>query len=120
MVASRRANPYGESEFQPSGKLAILILTSERAAQTREQSPAVADRVRALQPDMPAALARVADYLLENPQAPLTLSIGELAERAGTSAASVTRFCRLVGYAGYVELRVGIATDVGRSTARES
>ncbi|MGI3781325.1 MAG: MurR/RpiR family transcriptional regulator, partial [Janthinobacterium lividum] len=69
---------------------------------------------------MPAALARVADYLLLHPQAPLTLSIGELAERAGTSAASVTRFARLIGYAGYVELRVGIATDVGRSTARES
>jgi DNA-binding MurR/RpiR family transcriptional regulator len=100
--------------------LAILILTSERAAQTREQSPAVVDRIKALQPDMPAALARVADYLLLHPQAPLTLSIGELAEQAGTSAASVTRFARLVGYAGYVELRVGIATDVGRSTARES
>jgi len=69
---------------------------------------------------MPAALARVADYLLTQPQAPLTLSIGELAEQAGTSAASVTRFCRMIGYAGYVELRVGIATDVGRSTARES
>jgi len=100
--------------------LAIVILTSERAAQTREQSPAVVDRIKALQPDMPTALARVADYLLLHPQAPLTLSIGELAEQAGTSAASVTRFCRMVGYAGYVELRVGIATDVGRSTARES
>ena len=69
---------------------------------------------------MPAALARVADYLLLHPQAPLTLSIGELAEQAGTSAATVTRFCRMIGYAGYVEMRVGTATDVGRSTARES
>nr|WP_269766191.1 MurR/RpiR family transcriptional regulator [Microlunatus flavus] len=76
--------------------------------------------MRALQPDMPAALARVADYLLLHPQAPLTLSIGELAEQAGTSAATVTRFCRMIGYAGYVEMRVGVATDVGRSTARES
>jgi len=29
---------------------------------------------------MPSAVARVAEYLLEDPQAPLTLSIGELAE----------------------------------------
>jgi DNA-binding MurR/RpiR family transcriptional regulator len=69
---------------------------------------------------MPAALARVADYLILHPQAPLTLSIGELAEQAGTSPATVTRFCRMIGYAGYVEMRVGVATDVGRSTARES
>ena len=71
-------------------------------------------------PDMPSAMARVADYLLHNPQAPLTLSIGELAERAGTSAATVTRFCRTIGYSGYVELRVSSATDVGRSTTLDS
>jgi DNA-binding MurR/RpiR family transcriptional regulator len=68
---------------------------------------------------MPSAVARVADYLLREPQAPLTLSIGELAERAETSPATVTRFCRMIGYAGYVEMRVGIATDVGRSTTAD-
>ena len=94
----------------------ILIFTTERSAATAEHAPAVADRIRSLLPDMPSAVARVADYLLREPQAPLTLSIGELAERAETSPATVTRFCRMIGYAGYVEMRVGIATDVGRST----
>lgn len=93
----------------------IVILTPARAARTREQAPAVRDRIRSLLPEMPSAVARVADYLLRHPQAPLTLSIGELAEQAGASPATVTRFCRTIGYAGYVELRVGIATDVGRS-----
>ncbi len=65
-------------------------------------------------------MARVADYLLHDPQAPLTLAIGDLAERAGTSAATVTRFCRLIGYSGYVALRVSIATDVGRNTTLDS
>jgi len=69
---------------------------------------------------MPSAVARVAEYLLEDPQAPLTLSIGELAEKAGASPATVTRFCRTIGYPGYVELRVGIATDVGRSGSLDS
>ncbi len=81
---------------------------------TREHEPAVADRIRAILPDMPSAVARVADYLLREPQAPLTLSIGDVAERAATSAATVTRFCRMIGYSGYVEMRVGIATEVGR------
>ena len=31
--------------------------------------------------------------------------------------ATVTRFCRTIGYPGYVELRVGIATDVGRNAS---
>ena len=94
-----------------------MILTPARAARTREQSPAVQDRIRSLLPDMPAAVARVADYLLKHPEAPLTLSIGELAEKAGASPATVTRFCRTIGYPGYVELRVGIATDVGRNAS---
>jgi DNA-binding MurR/RpiR family transcriptional regulator len=80
----------------------------------------VGDRIRALLPDMPLAMARVADYLLHNPQAPMTLSIGELAEQAGTSPATVTRFCRMLGYSGYVELRVSSATDVGRNVSMDS
>lgn len=86
----------------------------------REQAPAVGHRIRTMLPEMPAATARVAYYLLENPQAPLTLAIGDLAERAGTSPATVTRFCRTLGFTGYVELRVSIATDVGRSSTVDS
>jgi DNA-binding MurR/RpiR family transcriptional regulator len=98
----------------------IAILTTERAAVTREHPPAVADRIRALLPDMPSAVARVADYLLREQEAPLTLSINELADRAATSPATVTRFCRLIGYSGYVEMRVGIATDVGRGATTDA
>jgi DNA-binding MurR/RpiR family transcriptional regulator len=67
---------------------------------------------------MPATMAKIAAVLLDDPKAPLALSITELAERAGTSAASVTRFCRMIGYSGYSPLRVGIAEDVGRGGAQ--
>jgi DNA-binding MurR/RpiR family transcriptional regulator len=80
----------------------------------------MSDRIAAIRPDMPGAVGRVADYLLREPQAPLTLSINEVAEQARTSPATVTRFCRMIGYAGYVEMRVGTATEVGRSAAVDS
>jgi DNA-binding MurR/RpiR family transcriptional regulator len=67
---------------------------------------------------MPATMAKLAAVLMDDPRAPLNLSITELAERAGTSAASVTRFCRMLGYAGYSQLRVAIAEDVGRGGAQ--
>ena len=120
MVAGGGAIQYRKTNFQPDPERAILILTEARAAVTREHAPPVGDRIRALLPDMPLALARVADYLLHNPQAPMTLSIGELAEQAGTSPATVTRFCRMLGYSGYVELRVSSATDVGRNVSMDS
>jgi DNA-binding MurR/RpiR family transcriptional regulator len=74
----------------------------------------VLDRIVTYQSQMPTTMAKIAAVLIDDPKAPLTLSITELAERAGTSAATVTRFCRLIGYAGFSELRVGIAEDVGR------
>ncbi|MBP2412645.1 DNA-binding MurR/RpiR family transcriptional regulator [Arthrobacter stackebrandtii] len=80
----------------------------------------VVNRIQAKLPDMPAAMAKIGSYLLEHPQAPLELSIMELAEQTKTSPATVTRFCRLLGYAGYVPFRVSIASDLGRSDARES
>ena len=69
---------------------------------------------------MSVTMGKIADFLLDNPEAPLSLSINELAARAGTSAATVTRFCRIIGFGGYVQFRVSIATDLGHSTARET
>ncbi|MET3896876.1 DNA-binding MurR/RpiR family transcriptional regulator [Devosia sp. UYZn731] len=74
----------------------------------------VVDRIVTYQSQMPVTMAKIAAVLIADPRAPLALSITELAKRAGTSAATVTRFCRLIGYAGFSDLRVGIAEDVGR------
>ena len=78
----------------------------------------VLNRIETYQSQMPATMAKIAAVLIDDPKAPLSLSITELAERAGTSAASVTRFCRMLGYGGYSQLRVGIAEDVGRGGAK--
>lgn len=78
----------------------------------------VLDRIETYQSQMPATMAKIAAVLMDDPKAPLNLSITDLAERAGTSAASVTRFCRLIGYTGYNQLRVGIAEDVGRGGSK--
>lgn len=78
----------------------------------------VLDRIRTYQSQMPATMSKIAAVLIDDPKAPLNLSITDLAERAGTSAASVTRFCRTIGYSGYSQLRVSIAEDVGRGGAK--
>lgn len=88
------------------------------------ESPAptigVVSLVRAKLPEMSIVMTKIANFLLNNPQAPLSMSIGELASQAGTSPATVTRFCRLLGFAGYAPLRVNIATEMGRAAGRET
>lgn len=76
--------------------------------------------MRANLPQMSAAMTKIAELILADPTLPLDLSITELAGRAGTSAATITRFCRLIGYSGYVQLRVGLAAELGRNDASES
>ena len=85
---------------------------------TTAKAFSVLDRIKTYQSQMPATMGKIAAVLIDDPKAPLNLSITELAERAGTSAASVTRFCRMIGYSGYSPLRVSIAEDVGRGGAQ--
>lgn len=85
-----------------------------------EPTTDVINRVLIGLPEMSWTMRKIATLLIANPRAPLELSIGELAKRAGTSAATVTRFCRLIGLPGYAPLRVSIATDLGRTSARET
>ncbi|MGB4135596.1 MAG: MurR/RpiR family transcriptional regulator, partial [Microbacterium sp.] len=68
---------------------------------------------------MPSAMARVADLVEGDPAAPITLTITELAQQARTSAATVTRFCRLIGFDGYTQFRVTVASELGRASAGE-
>ncbi len=71
--------------------------------------------LRSVLPGLAGALRQVGNVILEDPGWASRATIVELGERSGTSPATVTRFCRSLGLGGYTELRVGIATDIGRA-----
>jgi DNA-binding MurR/RpiR family transcriptional regulator len=96
------------------------VTPSSASPPSSGRATGVINRLRARLPEMSGAMAKIAEFLLEDPQAPLEASIGELARKTGTSAASITRFCRVMGYQGYAPFRVSIATDLGRTSAQES
>ena len=72
-------------------------------------------RVRSRLPEFTGALQRVAEQVLTDPAGAARATIVELAERSGTSPATVTRFCRALGFEGYADLRLGIASETGRA-----
>jgi DNA-binding MurR/RpiR family transcriptional regulator len=72
-------------------------------------------RLKSDGPQMPEALAKIAETILGDPEASAHASIVDLAERSGTSTATVTRFSRTLGFKGYANLRVAIATETGRA-----
>ncbi|HUX38722.1 MAG TPA: MurR/RpiR family transcriptional regulator [Rectinemataceae bacterium] len=54
---------------------------------------------------------KVASYILENPRDSVDPSIEELAERIGVSESTLFRFVRKLGYSGYQQFRIALATE---------
>jgi DNA-binding MurR/RpiR family transcriptional regulator len=72
-------------------------------------------RVRSLLPSLPPAERRVAQRVIDDPEAVANSTITELAQACGTSETTVIRFCRAIGFTGYPELRLTLATEAGRA-----
>jgi DNA-binding MurR/RpiR family transcriptional regulator len=85
--------------------------------QTAEQSApeATVVRIRALLPSLPPASRQVAEYVLAYPAEVAASTITELSHASGVSEASTLRFCRAIGFRGYPELRLALATELGRA-----
>ncbi|MCI1985364.1 MAG: MurR/RpiR family transcriptional regulator [Lactobacillus sp.] len=52
---------------------------------------------------------KLATVILADPGAVVNLTIAALAKKAGVSSASVTRFCRTIGLAGFHQLKIALA-----------
>ncbi|MFL6051401.1 MAG: MurR/RpiR family transcriptional regulator [Actinoallomurus sp.] len=85
------------------------------AADSAGASLSTVVRVRSLLPSLPPAEARVAQRVIDDPEAVANSTITELAQACGTSETTVIRFCRAIGFAGYPELRLTLATEAGRA-----
>lgn len=57
---------------------------------------------------------KVADYVLENADEVIYLSVTELAERCGCGETTVIRFCRHIGLTGFQDFKLNIAKDIVR------
>jgi DNA-binding MurR/RpiR family transcriptional regulator len=83
------------------------------AATTRRPGPpgpgALAAKVRTMVPSMTRSMQRVAETVAGDPAGCSRLTVTGLADRTGTSEATVVRTSRLLGYPGYRDLRLALA-----------
>lgn len=94
-----------------------MAATDESDSDAAEQSPLV--RIRSLLPGLARAEQRVAKIVLAEPASIARRSITDVAEAAGTSETTVTRFCKAIGVGGYPDLRIALAADTARTTPRD-
>ena len=74
-----------------------------------DTTPNVFDTISQSYYELTAAERKTADYVLKNRDRSQYLSIGELAEESGVAEATVSRFCRRLGYKGYNAFKLAIA-----------
>ncbi|MDK2925373.1 MAG: hypothetical protein PWQ41_1147 [Bacillota bacterium] len=69
-------------------------------------------RLRSIFPSLKQAEARVAAWILENPQEIIHLSITELADRCEAAEATIVRLSKKLGYSGFQDLKIALARDL--------
>ena len=60
---------------------------------------------------------KIADCILADPHAVLPLTITEFSKKAGCGAATLVRFAKRLGFAGYQELKIAIAQEISTLSA---
>ncbi len=79
------------------------------------ESSSVLDRIKENYEELFSAEKRVAEFILENPQEMIMMNISELAQKSGSSEATVVRMCKHVGYQGYHQMRIVLSHDLGKT-----
>lgn len=78
-------------------------------SQGLKPSTDLSNRIAEIYPSLSNGHRRAADFVLQHPLDVATMTIEGLAEGSGTSNATVTRFVRALGYAGYGEFRAALS-----------
>ncbi len=77
----------------------------------------VTARIAAVRNSLQPSERRVADLIVDDPDAVIELTAQQIADRVGVGRSTVVRACQTFGYRGYPQLRVALAAERGRRAA---
>lgn len=69
-------------------------------------------RIRSYYARLSAKEKKVADYILQNPEKIIHITINELAEDLHVADATVFRFCKRIGFKGYQAMKIALASEI--------
>jgi len=72
-------------------------------------------RLKSALSTLPPAARRLASTIVEQPNAVIEMSVGDLAKAARVSEGSVIGLCQQIGAKGFPELKIAIAREIGTS-----
>jgi len=76
-------------------------------------------RLRDSLPSLSESEARVAEFIVQNPSEFVHLTIQELASRSQSSAAAAVRLWKSLGFSGYQDFKIRVASDIQSNAVEE-
>lgn len=73
--------------------------------------PTITAQLRARMPALTPSLQRIGRVILDQPTEIIHMTVSDLAEHAGTSVATVVRFCQDIGLKGFADLKIRLAAE---------
>ncbi|MBU4432803.1 MAG: MurR/RpiR family transcriptional regulator [Alphaproteobacteria bacterium] len=88
--------------------------TAKRRSKVTEGAPVehVLPRIRSRYNSLGRSARQIADFVLETPNAVISMSVTELAEATAVSQGSVINFCQALGMSGFQQLKLSLAHEV--------
>lgn len=72
--------------------------------------------IRSRLPELITSEMKVAEWVLQNPQETIHMTMAKVAEECGVSNTTVLRFCRSCGFYGFTDLKLSLAMDLAKPT----
>ncbi|CDG83624.1 glucokinase [Janthinobacterium agaricidamnosum] len=91
--------------------LGIAAILAQKLKRAHSGAPML-ETVRQARGRMSPSECKVADWVLKEPNAMLTLPIAEIAHRIGVSQPTVMRFCRSIGVQGLADFKLKLASGL--------
>jgi DNA-binding MurR/RpiR family transcriptional regulator len=82
------------------------------AGAAAKRVPALVLKMQALYDRLNAAEKKVIHYVIDHPEEVVSLSVSDLADKSGSSEATVVRACRSVGMKGYQDLKLSLIQNI--------
>lgn len=65
--------------------------------------------INSLYPDLHKVERRIADYIMANAEQVSLMTVAALAKKVNAAESSIIRFCKILGYGGFMDLKVNLA-----------
>lgn len=77
------------------------------------------ERIRKKYKDFSKTNKKIADFIIREPDLILSYTATEIANKSGTSPASIIRFAKNIGFSGLDEFKISLATERGSSKSQK-